>query len=78
MPTKINLPKSGMGIAEGTIAKWHKSVGEQVTEGEVLVDVETEKAVQEVLAPASGRLIEILTPEGTVAPVNSTLGFIQE
>jgi pyruvate/2-oxoglutarate dehydrogenase complex dihydrolipoamide acyltransferase (E2) component len=78
MTTKVNLPKSGMGIEEGTIARWLKSVGQRVEKGEALVEVETEKALQEVEAPVSGTLLRILIPEGQTVPVNSTLAEIEE
>lgn len=78
MTTKVNLPKSGMGIEEGTIARWLKAVGDRVREGEVIVEVETEKALQEVEAPVSGTLVRILVPEGATTPVNTALAEIQE
>jgi pyruvate/2-oxoglutarate dehydrogenase complex dihydrolipoamide acyltransferase (E2) component len=74
---KINFPKSGMGIEEGTVIRWMKAVGEPVSEGELLLEIETVKALQEVLAPASGTLVEILVGEGAVAPVNTSLGSIR-
>jgi pyruvate/2-oxoglutarate dehydrogenase complex dihydrolipoamide acyltransferase (E2) component len=76
--TKINLPKSGMGIEEGTIARWLKAVGDKVERGEVIVEVETEKALQEVEAPASGTLVRILISEGQTTPINTALGEIEE
>jgi pyruvate/2-oxoglutarate dehydrogenase complex dihydrolipoamide acyltransferase (E2) component len=77
MTVKVNFPKAGMGIDEGTIAKWFKTKGEKVLEGEPLVEIETAKALQEVLAPASGILADILVSEGQTASVNSTLGLIE-
>ncbi len=77
MSVKVNFPKSGMGIEEGTVVRWLKELGEQVSRGELLVEIETAKALQEVLAPASGRLSEILVPAGATAPVNSALGTIE-
>ena len=77
MTVKVNLPKSGMGIEEGTIARWLKGVGDKVTEGEVIVEIETAKALQEVQAPASGTLAEILFGEGVTVAVNSTLALIE-
>ncbi len=76
--TKINLPKSGMGIEEGTIARWLKAVGDKVKRGEVIVEVETEKALQEVEAPVSGTLIRILISERQTTPINTALGEIEE
>jgi pyruvate/2-oxoglutarate dehydrogenase complex dihydrolipoamide acyltransferase (E2) component len=75
--TKINFPKAGMGIEEGTVGRWLKAVGENVREGEVIIEIETAKAVQDVLAPISGTLIEILINQGETVPVNTILGLIQ-
>jgi pyruvate/2-oxoglutarate dehydrogenase complex dihydrolipoamide acyltransferase (E2) component len=78
MSVKVNLAKSGMGIEEGTIARWLKAVGEKVQKGEILVEVETAKAIQEIEAPASGTLSTILLREGETAAVNSTIAMIEE
>ena len=72
----VNFPKSGMGIEEGTVVRWLKAAGDKVQEGEVLVEIETVKALQEVLAPATGTLQEVLVAEGATAPVNTSLGNI--
>jgi pyruvate/2-oxoglutarate dehydrogenase complex dihydrolipoamide acyltransferase (E2) component len=78
MTTKVNFPKSGMGIEEGTAKRWLKSVGDQVVKGEVLVEIETAKAIQEVEAPVSGTLVEILMPEGATAAVNTHIAVIED
>jgi pyruvate/2-oxoglutarate dehydrogenase complex dihydrolipoamide acyltransferase (E2) component len=75
---EVNFPKAGMGIDEGMVAKWRKAVGELVRQGEVLVEIETAKAVQEVEAPTSGTLIQILVPEGESVAVNTALAIIEE
>jgi pyruvate/2-oxoglutarate dehydrogenase complex dihydrolipoamide acyltransferase (E2) component len=77
MTVNITLPKSGMGIEEGTILRWLKAVGDRVSEGEALVEIETAKAVQEVEAPASGTLSKILVAEGETAAVNADIGMIE-
>ena len=71
MKVKINLPKSGMGIEEGTAKRWLKSVGDKVAKGDVLLEIETAKAIQEVEAPVSGTLVDILLQEGETAAVNT-------
>jgi pyruvate/2-oxoglutarate dehydrogenase complex dihydrolipoamide acyltransferase (E2) component len=78
MTTKVNFPKSGMGIEEGTAKRWLKSVGDQVAKGDVLVEIETAKAIQEVEAPVSGRLADILLQEGETAAVNTAIAVIEE
>jgi len=78
MSTKVILPKSGMGIDEGTVARWLKVEGERVQKGEAIVEIETAKAIQEVEAPASGTLSKILLGEGESAPVNTDIAIIEE
>lgn len=77
MTTKIVLTKSGMGIEEGTLIRWLKRVGDSVTEGETVAEVETAKALQEIEAPASGKLTKIFLREGETASVNSEIGEIE-
>lgn len=78
MTTRIVLPKSGMGIEEGTVLRWLKNVGDRVRQGEPLVEIETAKATQEVEAPCSGILLEILLPEGKTATVDSDIAIIED
>jgi pyruvate/2-oxoglutarate dehydrogenase complex dihydrolipoamide acyltransferase (E2) component len=78
MAIKVNFPKSGMGIEEGTAKRWLKSVGDRVKKGEVIVEIETAKAIQEVEAPANGTLVSILMPEGETAAVNTPIAVIEE
>jgi pyruvate/2-oxoglutarate dehydrogenase complex dihydrolipoamide acyltransferase (E2) component len=78
MTVRVNLAKSGMGIEEGTVLRWLRAVGDRVRKGELIVEIETAKAVQEVEAPSDGKLSEILVQEGEVAAVNSTLALIEE
>ena len=77
VPTAVNFPKPGMGIDDGTVLAWTKKVGERVQAGDVLLEVETAKAVQEITAPVSGVLIQILASPGQAVRVNSTLGVIE-
>jgi pyruvate/2-oxoglutarate dehydrogenase complex dihydrolipoamide acyltransferase (E2) component len=76
MATDVTMPKFGLTMQEATIVRWLKNPGEKVTEGETLLEIETEKIVCEVQAPASGTLSEICVPEGTVAPVGGKLAVI--
>ena len=77
MTTKVNFPKSGMGIDEGTIIRWLKAAGEKVEKGEVIVEIETAKAIQEVEARTGGTLVKIVVAEGETAAVNAALGLIE-
>jgi pyruvate/2-oxoglutarate dehydrogenase complex dihydrolipoamide acyltransferase (E2) component len=78
MAIKVILPKSGMGIEEGTVARWLRHQGERVTKGEVIVEIETAKAVQELEAPVTGTLAQIYLSEGETAPVNTAIALIDE
>jgi pyruvate/2-oxoglutarate dehydrogenase complex dihydrolipoamide acyltransferase (E2) component len=78
MTIQIILRQSGMGIEEGTVSRWLKAVGDAVEQGEIVVEVETAKALQEIEAPVTGTLIRILLPEGKTAPVNTPIGEIEE
>jgi pyruvate/2-oxoglutarate dehydrogenase complex dihydrolipoamide acyltransferase (E2) component len=78
MTTRVILPKSGMGIEDGTIARWLKNVGDTVNRGEPIVEVETAKAVQEVEAPVSGVLVRVLALNGDTVPVHAVLAEIEE
>lgn len=73
MTIDILTPAFPESIQEGTVAKWHKQPGEPVGRDEVLVDVETDKVVVEVVAPADGRLAEILLPEQTIVHTGDVL-----
>jgi pyruvate/2-oxoglutarate dehydrogenase complex dihydrolipoamide acyltransferase (E2) component len=74
----VTLPKWGMTMQEGTVQEWHKATGEQVAEGDVIVEVETEKATGEVEAPAEGTLAEILVEAGTTVPVGTVIARIED
>jgi pyruvate dehydrogenase E2 component (dihydrolipoamide acetyltransferase) len=78
MSTKVNLPKSGMGIEEATVLRWLKNVGDAVKRGEPIVEVETAKAIQEIEAQVSGILVKILVAEGQTAAVNTAIALMDE
>ena len=78
MTTKVNLPKWGMGIEEGTVVRWLKSIGETVRKGEPLVEIETAKATQEIESPVSGTLVQILLAAGQTAAVNTEIAVIED
>jgi 2-oxoglutarate dehydrogenase E2 component (dihydrolipoamide succinyltransferase) len=74
----VIMPQLGETVAEGTVTKWHKSVGDAVKADEALFDVETDKVSTEVPAPASGVIAEILVAEGVTAKVGVRLAVIRE
>ena len=77
MKVEVLLPQWGMGMSEGTIVEWKKKVGDQVAEGDIIADVEAEKATQELEAPATGVLTEIKVPENEEVKVRSVLAIIE-
>lgn len=78
MATKMLIPKTGMGSTEGTIARWLKVEGDLVTEGEVIVEIEMAKGIEEVPAPVTGVLKRILLAEGQTAEVHTEIALIEE
>ena len=76
MATNIIMPKAGMSMEEGKVIKWLASVGDSVSQGDPLLEIETDKTAMEVEAPASGILLEILAQNGEVVPVTRTIGYI--
>jgi 2-oxoglutarate dehydrogenase E2 component (dihydrolipoamide succinyltransferase) len=74
----IIMPQLGETVAEGTVTKWYKKVGDAVKADETLFDVETDKVSTEIPAPASGIIAEILVPEGVTAKVGVRLAVIRE
>jgi pyruvate dehydrogenase E2 component (dihydrolipoamide acetyltransferase) len=75
---EICLPQFGMGMTEGVITSWHKSVGDPVKEGEPLCDIETAKTTVEMQAPCSGVLVAIVIPVDQSIPVNTCLALVDE
>ena len=78
MATDVVMPQMGESIAEGTIVKWLKKVGETVGRDEPLLEVSTDKVDTEVPSPAAGVLTEILHQEGETVAVNAVLARIGE
>jgi 2-oxoglutarate dehydrogenase E2 component (dihydrolipoamide succinyltransferase) len=78
MAVEIKAPSFPESVQEGTLASWHKSAGDQVSRDELIVEIETDKVVLEVVAPANGVLLEILKQEGDVIQSNELLARIEE
>src|SRR5581483_5644273 len=72
----ITMPQLGETVTEGTITKWFKSVGDEVSEDEPLFEVSTDKVDSEVPSPASGYLAEILVEEGETVDVGTKLAIV--
>jgi pyruvate dehydrogenase E2 component (dihydrolipoamide acetyltransferase) len=73
---KITMPQAGQTMEEGIILSWRKAEGDRVEKGEVLLEIETDKATVEVEAAESGILSKILCPEGLTVPVLSPIAIL--
>ena len=72
----INMPRLSDTMEEGTVAKWFKKVGDQVSEGDILAEIETDKATMEFESFNEGELLHIGIQEGGTAPVDTLLAII--
>lgn len=77
MRVEVTMPQLGESIAEGTIIKWHKKVGDFVRKDETILEISTDKVDSEIPSPAEGRLTEILAEEGQTVPVGAVLAYIE-
>src|SRR5947209_20480174 len=76
MATDVVMPQMGESIAEGTIVRWIKKVGDQVDKDEPLFEISTDKVDAEIPSPAAGVVSEIRAKEGDTVPVNSVVAVI--
>lgn len=76
MAEVITMPRLSDTMTEGKVAKWHKKVGDAVKEGDILAEIETDKAVQDFESEVAGTLLYIGTQEGSSAPVDSVLAIV--
>jgi len=76
MSTNVVMPQMGESIAEGTIVRWIKKVGDDVDRDEPLFEISTDKVDAEIPSPVAGRLAEIRVREGETVPVNSVVAVI--
>lgn len=72
----ITMPRLSDTMTEGKVAKWHKKVGDAVKEGDILAEIETDKAVQDFESEFNGTLLYVGTEEGGANPVDSVLAII--
>ena len=76
MAIDVTMPQMGESIAEGTIVRWIKKVGDAIDKDEPLIEISTDKVDAEIPAPGAGVLLEILTAEGETVPINSVVARI--
>ncbi len=78
MSTEIKAPVFPESVAEGTVATWHKQPGEACSRDELIVDIETDKVVLEVVAPADGVIEEVVKGEGDTVESGEVIGKFKE
>ena len=78
MAFEVTMPQMGADMTEGTIVKWFKNVGDAVTRGDIIAEIETDKANVELEAYESGTLIKVIAGEGEVVPVGDVIALLGE
>ena len=78
MAEVVSMPRLSDTMTEGVVAKWHKKVGDPVSEGDLLAEIETDKATMEFESFQEGVLLHIGIEEGGKAPVDSILAILGE
>jgi pyruvate dehydrogenase E2 component (dihydrolipoamide acetyltransferase) len=78
MPVEVILPKVDMDMATGRISAWYVEAGATVSKGDVLFEIETDKAAMEIDAPASGVLRDVTGQVGVDIPVGAAVAWIYE
>ena len=76
MATTVVMPQMGYDMQEGTLVRWLKRDGEEVKRGEAIAEIETDKAVVEMEAYASGVVLKTVVEEGSTVPVGQAIAFI--
>jgi len=76
MAFEIIMPKAGIDMSEGQIVKWLKKEGDPVTEGEIILEIMTDKTSMEIEAEKSGVLLKIVHYNGETVPVTTVIGYI--
>src|SRR5216684_2850540 len=76
MATPVEVPKLGNTVEECIVVAWRKQKGDQVSAGEVIAEIETDKTTFEVAAPVDGTLLAAFFDEGALAPVFANLCVI--
>jgi pyruvate dehydrogenase E2 component (dihydrolipoamide acetyltransferase) len=76
MVRPITMPKLGQSEEVGTLVRWRKKVGDLVAKGDILFEIETDKALLEVESFFEGTLLKTIVQEGATVPINTTVGFV--
>jgi 2-oxoglutarate dehydrogenase E2 component (dihydrolipoamide succinyltransferase) len=78
MPTNVVMPQMGESVAEGTVVRWIKKVGDSVERDEPLFEISTDKVDAEIPSPSAGTLVEIRVKEGETVPVDSVVAVLAQ
>src|SRR5213594_683378 len=73
----VLMPQMGESIAEGTLSKWLKKLGDEVKRDEPLFEISTDKVDAEIPAPSAGKLVEIKVQEGQTVPVQTLVAVLE-
>ena len=75
--TAIRMPFGDLTVSEGKMHKWRVNVGDIVRAKDIVAEIETDKALVEIEAPAGGTVIELLAVEGQIVKMGETIGVIR-
>src|SRR5512140_33690 len=78
MAETITMPKLGFDMQEGTLVRWVRNEGENISKGDVLAEIETDKATVEVESSASGVVRRLLVEQGAVVPIGAPSAIVGE
>jgi pyruvate dehydrogenase E2 component (dihydrolipoamide acetyltransferase) len=78
MPIEIRMPALSAGMERGTLARWLKQVGDAIEKGEVIAEIETDKATMELEAPQAGRIGQLLVANGADVPVDTVIAVLSQ
>lgn len=78
MAELITMPKLGFDMAEGTLVRWVKAVGDKVEKGDVIAEIETDKATVEVESSLTGVMFKHVVEEDTTLPVNAPIAVVAQ
>jgi pyruvate/2-oxoglutarate dehydrogenase complex dihydrolipoamide acyltransferase (E2) component len=74
----IEMPKLGYDMETGKVGGWLKKIGDQISRGDVIAEIETDKSTVEMEATASGTLVEIVHEAGADVPVGETIAWLED
>lgn len=77
MKIEVTMPQMGESVAEGTIIKWNKKIGEQIQQDETLLEISTDKVDSEIPSSVSGVVVEILYPEDETVEVGTVIAYLE-